>query len=98
MLQLSSIGRKAVFVFLLLFLLFTIAPAAHHHDDGKCHNQDCPICAAGILVYSVPSSHVLTTLQYALISVCSHFNDVIIVRPILSPAHALRAPPALSHS
>ena len=56
MLHPSSIGKKTVFVFLLLFLLTSLVTAAHHHDDGKCHDQDCSMCAAGSLVFSVPSS------------------------------------------
>ena len=38
-------GRLA-FIFLLLFLVATLAAAFHHHEDGDAHH-DCPVCAAG---------------------------------------------------
>jgi hypothetical protein len=98
MLHPFSVGKKAVFIFLLLFLLFSLATAAHHHADGKCHDHDCSICAAGSLVFSVPSSPFLAKLQCASTGLCTYFNDVFVVRTILSEAHANRAPPALSHS
>jgi hypothetical protein len=42
--RLQRVGRFAS-IFLLLFVLATLATAFHHHEDGSEHH-DCPVCAA----------------------------------------------------
>ena len=43
--RVRTTGRLA-FLFLLLFVLATLATAFHHHADGSEHH-DCPVCTAG---------------------------------------------------
>jgi hypothetical protein len=38
--------RKVTFVFLLLFILASLATAFHHHHDIDNDHHDCPVCAA----------------------------------------------------
>jgi hypothetical protein len=83
-------GRLAS-IFLLLFVLATIAMAFHHHEDGADH-PDCPVCAAahhhsaaGITVFSFESQQPIIGNDTPDVSVCNNPIQVALLPP--------RAPP-----